>query len=258
VPNQLFDALESLPEPPQTVAILTNQSGSTDYVSYGAADVDDPGMVSIAEDRGFDVVAEIRYPPGNSDWGSMAAEVRDAAPDVMINDGLGVEAVGLIEAMQQLGYTPPMMFSLFPAPGPLLGLGDVTQGMLSVSIFEPNEAVLERMDPEATEIVEEFQARAEAEGLPYTVFETQAAASWNAWEILTQGVEGAEDLDHEAICDYLHENPVETTFSGEISFPEESNNFWETTSGIKQIQDGNWVMVWPEDIAAAELQGPAT
>jgi branched-chain amino acid transport system substrate-binding protein len=258
VPNQLFDALESLPEPPQTVAILTNQSGSTDFVSYGAADVDDPGMVSIAEDRGFDVVAEIRYPPGTSDWGSMAAEVRDAAPDVMINSGLGVEAVGLIEAMQQLGYTPPMMFSLFPAPGPLLGLGEASQGMLSVSIFEPNEAVLDRLDPEATEIVEEFQARAEAAGLPYTVFETQAAASWNAWEILTQGVEGAGDLDHEAICDYLHENGADTTFSGELSFPEESNNFWDSTSGIKQIQDGNWVMVWPDDIAAADLQGPAT
>jgi branched-chain amino acid transport system substrate-binding protein len=258
VPNQLFDALESLPTPPETVAILTNQSGATDFVSYGVADEDDPAMVSIAEDRGFDVVAEIRYPPGTTDWAPMAAEVRDAAPDVMINSGLGVEAVGLIESMQQLGYTPPMMFSLFPAPGPLLGLGDVTEGMLSVSIFEPNEAVLERLDPEATEIVEEFQARAEAEGLPYTVFETQAAASWNAWEILTQGVEGAESLEHEAICDYLHENGVDTTFSGELSFPEDTNNFWDTTSGIKQIQGGNWVMVWPEDQAAAELQGPAT
>ena len=25
---------------------------------------------------------------------------------------------------------------------------------------------------------------------------------------------------------------------------------------IKQIQDGDWVVVWPEDRAAAELRGP--
>ena len=35
VPNMLFDALESLPEPPQTIAIITNQNGSTDFVSRG-------------------------------------------------------------------------------------------------------------------------------------------------------------------------------------------------------------------------------
>ncbi|HSJ27270.1 MAG TPA: ABC transporter substrate-binding protein, partial [Acidimicrobiia bacterium] len=248
VPTQLFEAVESLPEPPQTVAVLTNQSGSTDFISYGQPDVEDPGFVTIAVDRGYDLVAEIPYPPGTTEWGPIATQVRDTDPDLVIISGLGVEPVDLITAMEQLDHRPPMMFSLFPAPGPLLGLGEPANGMMSVSMFEPNEPILERMGPEVREIVDTFQANAEAAGLPYTVFETQATASWNAWEILVAGVEGAGSLDHQAICDNLHENGADTTFSGHLVFDPATNNFWPSTQGLKQIQDGDWVMVWPSDI----------
>jgi branched-chain amino acid transport system substrate-binding protein len=167
-----------------------------------------------------------------------------------------VEPVDLITAMEQLDYSPPLMFSLFPAPGPLLGLGEPAEGMLSVSMFEPNEPILERMGPEVRAITETFSANAEAAGLPYTVFETQATASWNAWEILVAGVEAAGDLDNQAICDALHESGAETTFSGPLQFDPAVNNFWPTTQGLKQIQDGDWVMVWPPDTAASDIRGP--
>ena len=253
----LLDAVESLPEPPATIVVATNQSGSTDFITRGAPDDDsDAGMLSIAEERGYEVV-DLPYPPGTTDWAPIATQIRDADPDLLVNNGLGVDPVGLIEAMLQLDYQPPMMFSLFPAPGPLLGLGEPAEGLLSVSIFEPNEALLEQYPPEATEIVTEFQSRAEAEGVPYTTFETQAAASWNAWDILAQGVEGAGSVDQQAICDYLHENGVDSTFSGHLEFDPEVNNFWPSSQGIKQIQDGDWVMVWPADRAAAELRPPA-
>jgi branched-chain amino acid transport system substrate-binding protein len=257
VPNQLLDLVETLPEPPQKIVVATNQNGSTDFITRGLPDDDsDPGMLSIAEERGYEVV-DIAYPPGTTDWAPIATQIRDEAPDLLVNNGLGVDPVGLIDAMEQLGYQPPMMFSLFPAPGPPLGLGDLSDGLLSVSIFEPNEATLDQYPPEAAEIVEEFSVRAEEAGVPYTVFETQAAASWNAWEILTQGVEAAGDLDQQAICDALHENGAETTFSGALEFDPEVNNFWPSNQGIKQIQGGDWLMVWPEERAAAAVQPPA-
>ncbi|HEX2141929.1 MAG TPA: ABC transporter substrate-binding protein [Candidatus Limnocylindria bacterium] len=259
VPNMLFDALESLPEPPETIAIVTNQNGSTDFISRGLADDEtDAGALTIAPERGLDLVLELPYPPGTSEWGPIAAEIRDADPDVVMNQGLGVDPVGMIEAMQQLDYEPPIMFSLFPAPGPPLGLGDAAQGMLSVSIFEGTEAALEEAGDEVREIVETFEANSEEAGLPYTTFETQAAASWHAWEILAQGVEGAGDVDNEAICSYLQENGADLTFSGQVQFDPEVNNFWDSNQGLKQIQGDEWVMVWPEDVATAELQGPGS
>jgi branched-chain amino acid transport system substrate-binding protein len=41
-----------------------------------------------------------------------------------------------------------------------------------------------------------------------------------------------------------------------LTFDPEDNNFWPTTLGLKQIQDGEWVMVYPEASAAAPIQGP--
>ena len=154
-------------------------------------------------------------------------------------NSLGVESVGCIEAMEQLDYRPPVMFSLFPAPGPLLGLGELAQGHLSVSMFEPNEPILEEMGPEVREIVEEFQSRAEAAGLPYTTFETQAAGSWTAWEILVAGVEAAGSLDQQAICDALHESGADTTFHGQLTFdPERQQLLAERPRGSSRSRTG--------------------
>ena len=260
IPNQLADAMDSLGGAVETVALVTNQSGSAAFVTFGRPDVEEPAAQTIFPERGYEVVANIPYPPGNTEWDAIATEVRQADPDLVMVNGLGVDANGLIEAMLALdGYRPPMIFALFPAPGPLLALGASNDiEALSVSIFEPNEAILADMDPAVNEIVNEFAERATAAGVPYTVFETQAAASWNVWEILVQGVEGAGSLDHQAMCDYLHENGANLTFAGQVAFDQAVNNFWDTNLGIKQIQDGDWVMVWPPDRAAAELRGPST
>jgi branched-chain amino acid transport system substrate-binding protein len=257
VPGQLFDAVASLPRPPKKIAILTNQNGSTDFVSYGAGD-NKKGFVSIAKDRGLEVVAEIKYPPGAAtNWAPLATQVRDAKPDLVINSGLGIDPVNLLQAMAQLSYSPPLMFSLFPSPGPLLKLGPTADRVLAVSIFEPNQALLDKLGPVVTEIVSDFKNRATEAKLPYTVFETQATASWTAWDILASGVKAAGSVDNKAICDALHKSGADTTFSGHLTFDPAQNNFWPpVTSGLKQIQDGNWVIVWPAERAAAPIKPP--
>jgi branched-chain amino acid transport system substrate-binding protein len=252
VPNMVFDLLESQGSPPERVAFVTNQAGSTDYISHGQPDAEGGNAVEVARDRGYDVVLDTSYPPDTTEWGPVAAEIREADPDFLWISGIALDSTNLIEAMQQLRYDPPQMFDLFPAPGPLLGVGEEAEGMLAVSLFEPNEPTLDRLGPEATEIADSFSAAAERAGLPYPVFETQAAASWTAWEILVQGVEGAGSTDQQAVCDHLRENGADTTFFGHIEFDSEANNFYENKGGLKQIQGGEWVTVWPADTAAAD------
>lgn len=201
IPTQLADLFDGMDGAVSTVALVTNEGGSTSFVSYGRPDVEEPSTSTILPERGYEIVADVPYPIGNTEWGPIAVTLQEAQPDAVLVMGLGVEANGLIEAMEQLGYSPPVMFALFPAPGPLLGMGEASDGLLSVSMFEPNEPILAEMDPALGEIVEEFSARVEEAGLPYTVFETQAAASWNAWSLLIQGVEGAGSLEHQAICE---------------------------------------------------------
>jgi branched-chain amino acid transport system substrate-binding protein len=258
IPNQVADALDSIGGM-STVALVTNSSGSTAFVSHGVPDVEGSrGALDVFPERGYQVVADESYPPGNTEWGAIAVAIRNADPDFVMVNGLGIEANGLIDAMSQLDYSPRMIFALFPAPGAVLAMGDAAEGMLSVSMFESNEPILAAASEEVREIVAEFEARAIAAGVAYTTFETQAAASWNAWDILTQGVEGAGSLDHGEICDYLQQNGANLTFAGQMSFPRGDNNFWPTNQVLKQVQDGDWVVVWPADKAAAPLRGPGS
>lgn len=257
IPNQLFDAVASLPNPPKRIAVLTSQSGSAAFVTDGYGQ-DKTGVLTIAAQRGLEVVLNVHYPPTISDWAPVAAQVRDAKPDLVINNGLGVDTVNALTAMKQLGYKPPMAFSLFPAPGPLLGLKADSANVLSLSIFEPNQALINRIGGDAASIVDDFKKRATDAKLPFPVFETQAAASWNAWQILIDSVKGAGKVDQKAMCDYLHDKGADTTFSGHLTFDPKLNNFWPSTVGLKQIQGDQWVMVWPVDRAAAPLRGPSS
>ena len=254
IPTQLFDAVASLPDAPKRIAVVTSQSGSAAFVTDGFGS-DKTGMLTIAPQKGLQVVANVHYPPTTSDWAPIAAQVRAAKPDLVVNNGLGVDAVNLLQAMKQLNYRPPMMFALFPAPGPLLGLGDMSAGTLTTSLFQPDQA--DKLGGDVQAIVDDFKTRATAAKLPYPVFETQAAASWNAWDILTDGVKAAGSLDQQKICDSLHADGAQTTFSGKVTFDPADHNFWAGTETLAQIQGGKWVTVWPQDKAAAQLRGPA-
>ncbi len=254
IPTQLFDAVASLPDAPKRIAVLTSQSGSAAFVTDGFGS-DQTGVLTIAQEKGLQVVANVHYPPTTSDWAPIAAQVRAAKPDLVINNGLGVDAVNILQAMKQLNYRPPMMFALFPAPGPLLGLGDLSAGTVTTSLFQPDQA--DKLGGDVQAIIDDFKTRATAAKLPYPVFETQAAASWNAWDILTAGVKAAGSLDQQKICDSLHADGAQTTFAGKVAFDPADHNFWPGTESLAQIQDGKWVTVWPQDKAAAQLRGPA-
>lgn len=255
IPNQLADALDTLDDV-NTVALVGNNSGATGFVGWGRPDQNDESASTILPARGYEIVESLTYPPGHSDWGPLATAIRDADPDIVVMMALGVEQNALLDAMDLLNYEPPMLFTLFPASGAVLGLGDRAEGILSVTIFEPNESTLAAATQEVRDIVAAFREKASAASL-FPVFETQAAASWNTWEILVQGVEGAQSLDQKEICDWLLENGANLTFGGgQVSFNPAVNNFWPTNQTIRQVQDGEWVVVWPAAGAAGTLRGP--
>jgi branched-chain amino acid transport system substrate-binding protein len=257
IPEQIFEAVASLPSPPQRVAVLTVQNGSALFVTVGFPQAgDNTGVPTVAADKGLEVVFNEQYAQGQANWTNLAQAIQAANPDLLIHNSLGNDTRDLLNAMAQLSYKPPLLFTLFPAPGPLLGLGEAGEGTLAWSMFEGNQPALDRLGAEAAEIAAEFERRAQLQGVAYTDFETQAAASWTAWEILVEGVKAAGSLDQQAICDALHEKGAKTTFAGDLTFDPAQNNFWPTDVGIKQIQNGEWVMVWPTSAASGTLVRP--
>jgi len=248
-PNLIYDALESTGTPPATIGFVVNEFPGTMFISYGEPETDEGGAVAEAENRGWEVVLDVTYPIATSDWAPLAAQVRDADPDFLYIAGLGVDAPNLITAMQAIDYSPDGMFVQWPAPGPLLGT-EGADGIMSVTIFEEHPPFTD--DPEAVEVAAAIDAQLAADGVPYAKVETQAAASWTAWEYLQLAAEGAGSLDQQAMCDYLIENGAQTLFHGDIQFFPDEQNYFEDLSKVKQVQDGDWWVVYPEEFAAPE------
>ena len=256
VPQLIFAALRSQAKPPKRIAFVTNTGGSTNFISYGPPNSSEGGAVEAAKRAGFDVVLDLKYPPTVSDWGSIAAQIRDSKPDLVWNNGLAVDPVNLIQAMRQLNYKAPQFFTLFPASGPLLSLGPNGENILSISLFEPAGRLLKRLGANAKQIVAQFGQGAKAAKLSFPVFDSQAAASWTAWETLAAGVAGAKSTDNGKICSWLKANPVKTTFVGTLKFNPSQNNFPPAHMAVKQVQNGRWTIVWPKSLRTARLLAP--
>ena len=86
--------------------------------------------------------------------------------------------------------------------------------------------------------------------------ETQAAASYTAWQMLEAGVVGTRSLDDKAIANFLKTNRVDT-LQGKLRF-NGPGNFGDDLMRVKQIQNGKWVVVWPKEVTSggAKLLAP--
>lgn len=237
VPNTLFDALAASPKPPKTIAIVTSKFPSLHFLSLGAREV--------AKKRGLQEVLFLEWEFGNRDFGPIAARVKDAKPDLVFVGDIGLEGNMLLEAMKKLDYEPPLHFHLYPAPGPM-ATSPETKNALSVTIFEEHAPFTN--DPVAAKFVKTYNERAKAAGFPYTKVEVQAAASFTAWQLLEASVVATKSLDDKKMADWLKANQVKTV-QGTLRF-DKGNNFGDDLMRIKQVQNGNWVTVWPKEWAA--------
>jgi ABC-type branched-subunit amino acid transport system substrate-binding protein len=237
VPNTLFDALAASPKPPKTIAIVTSKFPSIHFLSLGGREV--------AKRRGLQEVLFLEWEFGNRDFGPIAARVKDAKPDLVWIGDIGLEGNMLLDAMKKIDYTPPMNFHLYPAPGPMSKSAE-GQGALSLTIFEEHQPFLSNQV--GAQFVKVFNERATVAKLADTSVETQAAASFSAWQILEAGIRGANSLDDKAIAAWLKANRVDT-IHGRLRF-DGQNNYGDDLMKIKQVQNGKWQVVWPTQSAA--------
>jgi ABC-type branched-subunit amino acid transport system substrate-binding protein len=237
VPNTLFDALAASAKPPKTIAIVTSKFPSLHFLSLGAREV--------AKKRGLQEVLFLEWEFGNRDFGPIAARVKDAKPDLVFVGDIGLEGNMLLEAMKKLDYEPPLHFHLYPAPGPM-ATSPETKNALSVTIFEEHAPFTN--DPVAAKFVKTYNERAKAAGFPYSKVEVQAAASFTAWQLLEASAVATKSLDDKKMADWLKANQVKT-IQGTLRF-DKGNNFGDDLMRIKQVQNGNWVTVWPKEWAA--------
>jgi branched-chain amino acid transport system substrate-binding protein len=245
VPNTVFDALAAGPKPPKTVAVVTSKFPSIQFMSAGAREV--------LKKRGLNEVLFLEWDFGNRDFGPIANRVKDANPDFVWVGAIGLDGNLLLDAMKKIDYVPPQHFYLYPAPGPLVALPEA-KNALSVTIFEEQPPFTANTG--AAEFVKLYRERATKAGLADPSVETQAAASYTAWQILEAGVTATKSLDDKAIGTWLKANKVDT-LQGKLRF-NGAGNFGDDLMRVKQVQNGHWVVVWPKEVTAggAKLLAP--
>jgi branched-chain amino acid transport system substrate-binding protein len=237
VTASVFDALAAGPKPPKTVAVVTSKFPSIAFMSAGARE--------MLKKRGLTEVLFLEWDFGNRDFGPIANRVKDAKPDFVWVGAIGLDGNLLLDAMKKIDYEPPQHFYMYPAPGPLVTLPEA-KNALSVTIFEDQQPFLS--NPGGAEFARLYKERATKAGLADTSVETQAAASWTAWQILEAGVVGTKSLDDAKIGAFLKANRIDS-IQGKLRF-NGVGNFGDDLMRIKQVQNGKWVVVWPKEMTA--------
>jgi branched-chain amino acid transport system substrate-binding protein len=108
---------------------------------------------------------------------------------------------------------------MYPAPGPMVQATEA-KGALAATIFEEHPPFTN--NPGAAEFVQAFHERAAKAGLPYTGVETQAAASYTAWQVLEAAVNATKSLDDKVLADWIKKNKIDT-IQGKLRFDGPSN-----------------------------------
>ncbi|MGH8796483.1 MAG: amino acid ABC transporter substrate-binding protein [Caldimonas sp.] len=237
VPNTLFDALAASARPPKRIAVVTSKFPSIHFMTMGAREV--------MKKRGLEEVLFLEWDFGNRDFGPIANRIKDAKPDFVWVGAIGLDGNLLLDAMKKIDYAPPEHFYLYPAPGPLLASPEA-KNALSVTIFEDQPPFTSNFG--AAEFVKLYRERAAKAGFTDTTVETQAAASYTAWQILEAGVVNTKSLDDKAIGTWLKTHKVDT-LQGKLRF-DGPGNFGDDLMRIKQIQNGKWVVVWPKEVTS--------
>jgi branched-chain amino acid transport system substrate-binding protein len=241
VPNRVFDALAATPKPPKTIAVVTDKFPSVHFLSVGAREV--------AQKRGLREVLYLEFEFGTRDFGPIAARVKDANPDFLWVGAIGLDGNQLLDALKKIDYTPKNHFYLYPAPGPLAKAPE-GKGALAATVFEEHPPFTS--NPVAAQFVKLFNERATKAGVPYPHVDTQAAASFTAWQLLEASVTATKTLDDKVLAQWLKTNRVDT-ISGKLRF-DGPNNYGDDLTKVKQVQDGKWLVVWPKEFAAPGAQ----
>ena len=236
LPNLFFDAYASV-KPMKSVTIVTSKFPSAKFTMDGAREV--------AKARGIELKDYMEYDPGNREYGAIAARVKQANADVLFMGALGVDGNLLIEAMNKLEYSPKNALYLFPSPSIATVQG--SQGALSQTNLENSQPYLS--NPRIAWFAKEFHEKAMAANLPYQYVDSQAGFALESWEVLTAAIKATNSTDDAKIAAWLKAADIDTPL-GRRNFKGKHNTNDKDLTHIRQIQNKEFVTVWPADKAA--------
>lgn len=243
--DYLAEWIEALPddERPQTAAYAVLDDPFAQGTAYGLKDA--------LEELGIETVADEVYPPGTTNFTTVAATIADADADIVVGGTQYEDGVGLVRAFQELGYQPDLAaFSTAPTlPEFEEAVGEAAEGVVAPVGWS--------LDADLGQNTEFVAAHNELHGEDP---DEDAANGFTVGEVMAAAVEEVGCAEQGVECqgqlrDWIRENEVETVV-GPLSWDEAGRP--QQAHMILQWQDGEIVIVLPEgsDVQTADIVYP--
>jgi branched-chain amino acid transport system substrate-binding protein len=165
------------------------------------------------ETIGVQTVYSKVYPASTNNFDTMAGDIKNAKPDLIVQGAVFEDGVGLIRSLKNADYTPKVMFQTSaPSNGDqyIKGVGGpgAANGIFYAVSWSPQAKY-----PLNQEFVQAYKAK--YGGVP----EEDAADAFAAAQVLQAAVQAVGSVDDQAKISWLHNNKVQTIL-GPLSWDE--------------------------------------
>jgi len=231
-PDVFVDYIESLPadQRPKTAAYPTQDDPFTTPVIES--------MQKQLEALGVQTVYTTTYPADATNFQTIASAIAAAKPDLIAQGAVFEDGVGLIRSLQQLNYSPKMMFQT-SAPSNGSQYSDAIGVENTEGIFYTVSWNEKATTPDNDKFVAEYAKRFDG-----AIPAEDAADAYAAAQVVQAAVEKVGSLDQDKLAEWLHANEVESIL-GPLAWD-------ETGAPTKQFLLGQWQSGTPEIVAPEE------
>ncbi len=203
-----FDIAMAQNPKPKTVAIVA----ADQEFSHNAAD----GARANAKALGLQIVYDKTYPPSTTDYAPIVRAIQATNPDVVVVCSYPPDSVGIIRAVNELGYKPKMIGGGMVGPQNTAikaQLGPLLNGFVNYDFWLP---VPKMIFPGVEDLMKKYQARAASEGVdPLGYY--MAPQAYAQLQVLGQAITATKSLDDQKLADYIRANTFKTVL-GDVKF----------------------------------------
>jgi branched-chain amino acid transport system substrate-binding protein len=242
---------------PTTVAIVAADQEFSRNASDGAR--------QNAKKYGLKIVYDKTYPPSTTDYAPIVRAVQATAPDIVVVCSYPPDSVGIIRAINEVGFKPKMIGGGMVGPqnsAIKAQLGPLLNGVVNYDFWLP---VPKMMFPGVEDLMKKYQARAASEGVDALGY-YMAPQAYAQLQVLQQAIEATKSLDDQKLADYIRKSTFQTVL-GDVKFGEGGE--W-AQSRVLQVQFQNikgndvnqfkdvstQVVIYPKDYVSGAVNYP--
>jgi len=241
-----FDFLNDIRKSGRKIDTIAVVNENTDYgTSVGAS------VVEAAKSANIKVGAQIAYNANSSDVTAQVLQLKSLQPDAVVFISYTADIILYFKTMKNLDYLPPIIIgddAGFSDPAFIPNAGDLAQGAINRSAFDIGK-------PGSSSYIVDQMFKAK-----YGRDLDDTSARWmEGFFVLADAINRAGSTEPEKIQAALKATDLKPDqlimgYNG-VKFDATGQNILSATYLI-QLQDKQYVSVWPEDRATAKLELP--